>query len=72
MDLIEEYKGKDKSDVILAFENEDSQIELESAFKSFAKALDVVKHKREAIQYKDNFDFACDLRAWIRKRWGHK
>jgi len=46
MDLIKEFKGKEKSEIILAFESEDSQIELESTFKSFVKALDVVKHKK--------------------------
>ena len=66
MDLIKEFKDKEKSDIILAFESEDSQIELESTFKSFVKALDVVKHKKESLKYKEDFDFACKIRAYIR------
>lgn len=65
LDIIGEFKDKDKSDIILAFVGEDSQIELESAFKTFVKSLDRVKHKSEALKYKDDFSFACKIRAYI-------
>jgi len=68
-DLIDDLKGKDNSDIILKFQTEDSQVELESAFKGFAKALDPVLPGKEASKYKKDFDFACYVRGVVRSRY---
>ena len=65
-DLIGNLKDKENSEIVLKFESEDSQIELESAFKEFSKALDAVLPNKEATQYKEFFKFACYVRAIVR------
>ncbi|MFY9299894.1 MAG: type I restriction endonuclease subunit R [Candidatus Nitrosotenuis sp.] len=65
-DLIGELKDKDNSDILLRFQTEDSQVELESAFKGFTKALDAVLPRKEASKYKKDFDFACYVRSIVR------
>jgi len=65
-DVIGDLKDKENSEIVLKFESEDSQVELESTFKEFSKALDVVLPGKEATKYKEFFDFACYVRAIVR------
>ena len=65
-DLIGGLQGKENSEIVLKFESEDSQVELESAFKELSKALDAVLPRKEATKYKEFFNFACYVRAIVR------
>ena len=65
-DLIGDLKDKENSEIVLKFESEDSQVELESIFKEFSKELDAVLPRKEATKYKELFDFACYVRAIVR------
>lgn len=65
-DLIGKLEGKENSDIVLKFESEDSQVELESAFKEYSKALDAVLPRKESMKYKPSFNFACYVRAIVR------
>jgi len=65
-DLIGGLQGKENSEIVLKFETEDSQVELESAFKELSKALDAVLPRKEATKYKEFFNFACYVRAIVR------
>ena len=66
MSIIKELKDRDNSEIITAFESPDSQEVLEYAFKNFAKALDEVLPRKEAERYRDDFKFACKVRAMVR------
>ena len=66
MSIVEELKDKDNSEIITTFESPDSQEKLEYAFKTFAKALDEVLPRKEAEPYRNDFKFACKVRAMVR------